>query len=63
LTRADDEALLRALDLFTQGRSMIQIARATGMTVYQARGRVVSVIEHDRKHDPEAHKYWKTYPC
>jgi hypothetical protein len=62
MTRAEDEMLLDLLRRHCRGERASVTAAATGLTRQAVSQRISAVIRQDRRHDPDAARYWAGQP-
>ena len=62
MTRADDERLLYALDLYARGHTIGAVARATGIPQTSLRRYIARIRTEDSLTDPAAEAYWSGVP-
>ena len=58
MSRAEDEQILHALNLYNRGHSLDAIARATGLTRTALTKRIVRIRTEDSLTEPSAQPYW-----
>ena len=58
MTRADDERLLYALDLYARGHTIGAVARAAGIPQTSLRRHIARIRTEDSLTEPSARPYW-----